>query len=242
MQPRLYTEFAEWFHLLTAPVDYAPEAAAYHRMFDTASGGTARTLLELGSGGGNTASHLKAWYTCTLVDLSPQMLALSRTINPDCEHLQGDMRDVRLGREFDCVFVHDAVEYMTTEADLRAAMATARAHCRPGGVALFVPDCVRETFAPSTDHGGHDGPDGRGLRYLEWTTDPGPGDTTYTVDFAYLLRDSDGAVHVEHDRHIFGVFPRGDWVRWMEGAGFAVRVEVMTDEGDTRDVFIGVAV
>ena len=118
------------------------------------------------------------------MDLSPRMLALSQTINPGCEHLEGDMRSVRLGREFDCVFVHDAVEYMTTEADLRAAIATARAHCRTAGVALFVPDSVRETFAPGTHRGGHDGPDGRGLRYLEWTTSPGPTDTTYNVDYA----------------------------------------------------------
>ncbi len=241
MQARLYTEFADWFHLLTAPADYAPEAGAYRRMIDEATGGSARTLLELGSGGGNTASHLKAWYTCTLVDFSPRMLALSQTINPECEHLEGDMRSARLDREFDCVFIHDAVEYMTTQADLRAAIATARAHCRSGGVALFVPDCVRETFAPGTDHGGHDGPDGRGLRYLEWTTSPGPTDTTYNVDYAYLLREPDGTVSVEHDRHVLGVFPRDDWVRWLEDAGFAVRIETMNDGDDKREVFIGTA-
>ena len=67
------------------------------------------------------------------------------------------MRTVRLGRTFDCVFVHDAVCYMTTEHDLRAAIATAAAHCRPGGVVLMAPDYVRETFRPGTDHGGHDG-------------------------------------------------------------------------------------
>ena len=72
--------FSHFVHLLTALADYAPEAAAYRRMIDQGTGRSARTLLELGSGGGNTASHLKAWYTCTLVDLSPRMLALSRTI------------------------------------------------------------------------------------------------------------------------------------------------------------------
>ena len=30
------------------------------------------------------------------------------------------MRNVRLGRTFDAVFVHDAIMYMTTEVDLRA--------------------------------------------------------------------------------------------------------------------------
>src|SRR5918993_593735 len=72
--------------------------------------------------------------------------------------------------------VQDAVLYLTSEDDLRLAMATAFVHCRPGGVALFAPDFVRETFAPATTHGGHDG-DGRALRYLAWIHDPDPADT-----------------------------------------------------------------
>ena len=87
------------------------------------------------------------------------------------------MRTLRLGRTFDAVLVHDAVMYMTTEADLRQAIETAYVHVRPGGVAVFAPDFVKETFKPSTDHGGHDG-DGRALRYLEWSFDPDPDDTT----------------------------------------------------------------
>jgi hypothetical protein len=129
------------------------------------------------------------------------------------------MRTVRLGRQFDAVFVHDAVVYMTSEADLRAAMKTAFVHCKPGGVALFVPDHTRDNFTSSTDHGGYDSVD-RGLRYVEWTWDPDPSDCTYTVDYAYLLRDRDGSVRVEHDRHIEGLFGRADWLRWVAEAGF----------------------
>ena len=102
-----------------------------------------REVLELGSGGGHVALHLKQRFAMTLVDLSEDMLAVSRRLNPECEHLQGDMRTVRLGRTFDAVFVHDAVDYMTTEADLRRAIETAFAHCRPGGIAVFVPDRPR---------------------------------------------------------------------------------------------------
>ena len=85
-------------------------------------------------------------------------------------------------------------------------METAFAHCRPGGAALFAPDHLRENFRTGTDYGGHDG-DGRAARFLEWTWDPDPLDTTYTVDYAYLLREADGSVRVEHDRHVEGLFP-----------------------------------
>jgi SAM-dependent methyltransferase len=221
--PRFYRDLAEWWPLLSAAADYAEEAAFYQQALVEACEGTARTVLELGSGGGNNASHLKARFAMTLVDPSPGMLAVSRELNPDCEHVEGDMRTVRLGREFDCVFVHDAVAYMTSEGDLRSAMETAYLHCRPGGAALFAPDHLRENFRPSTDCGGHDG-GGRGLRYLEWTWDPDPADSTYTVDYAFILRESDGSVHVEHDRHLEGLFAREDWLRLLRDAGFTAKV------------------
>ena len=239
--PRLYSDLASWFHLLTAPADYAAEAAFYRRVIESACAHPPRTLLELGSGGGNNASHLKAGFQLTLVDLSPGMLELSKTINPECEHLAGDMRSVRLGRLFDAVFIHDAIAYMTTGADLRAAIQTAFIHCKPGGVALFAPDCVRETFHPCTDHGGQDS-GGRALRYLEWTWDPDPGDSTYLVDFAYLLRDETGAVRVEYDRHELGLFSRQEWLHLIEEAGFGAKIvpfeDSPTDLGS--EVFLGI--
>jgi SAM-dependent methyltransferase len=195
-----------------------------------------RTLLELGSGGGNNASHLKRHYELTLVDVSPGMLRVSRRLNPECEHVEGDMRTVRLGRAFDAVFVHDAVTYMTSIEDLRASIETAFVHLRPGGIALFVPDCVREIFAATTEHGGHDR-DARGLRYLQWTYDPDPADSTYLVDYAYLLRDVDGSVRVEHDRHVNGLFARGEWLGLLADAGFSRRI--IRDPWD-REVFVAV--
>lgn len=107
--PRLYTDLASWFHLLTAPEDYAEEAAFYQQCILDASAAPPRTLLELGSGGGNMASHYKRRFESTLVDPAPGMLDLSRRLNPECEHVERDMRTVRLGRLFDVVFVHDAV-------------------------------------------------------------------------------------------------------------------------------------
>ena len=219
---RLYHELADWFHLLTAPEEYAEDAAHYRDVLRKLCAGTARTLLELGCGGGNNASYLKRWFTCTLTDLSPAMLEQSRKLNPECEHIAGDMRTLRLGRTFDLVFVHDAVMYLTELADLRALAATMMAHLRLGGGALVVPDFVRETFAPRTHHGGHDGDDGRAIRYLEWTRDPDPSDTHFEVDMVYLLREADGSVRIVHDPWCEGVFSIEEWYTVLEQAGFKV--------------------
>ena len=236
---KLYGDLAEWWPTFSSPSEYREEAAFFQRALIESCEPTPRTLLELGSGGGNNASHLKARFAMTLVDLSPHMLAVSRALNPECEHLEGDIRTVRLGRTFDAVFVHDAICHMTTEADLRAVMATAFAHCRPGGAALFAPDFVRETFVENIDHGGND-TDRGSVRFLQWTTDPDPSDTTYFVDFAILIREPAGTMRVEHDHHTYGLFPRAAWRRLLRAVGFEVQTKhaVLDDFG--RDLFVGV--
>jgi SAM-dependent methyltransferase len=227
----MYGELASWFHLVTAPADYAHEAEDVVRLLadhgvELGPANPDATLLELGSGGGNTASHLKARAHLTLTDIAPSMLALSMTLNPECEHVEGDMRTLRLGRTFDVVLLHDAVTYMTTEADLRAAMETAYTHLRPGGVVILIPDFTAETFQPRTEHGGHDGHDGRSLRYLEWTYDPNPLDTTVVTDYCANATGRRGCSTTGTSRGSFrerrgwdflSTLGSGPMSRWMRG-------------------------
>jgi hypothetical protein len=124
--------------------------------------------------------------------------------------------------------------YLTNEDDLLRAMETAYLHCRPEGAALLVPDYVLETFRPMTQHGGHDG-EGRGIRYLEWTYDPDPTDTTAVANFVYLLREANGSVRVEHEQHLFGLFRRAVWLRLLTDTGFVVRIE--NDKWE-REIFV----
>lgn len=260
IQPHLYTDLADWWPVLSQPADYEEEAGIFTRTIQQTLPG-ARTVLELGSGGGNNASFLKRQFAMTLVDRSPGMLAVSKRLNPELPHLEGDMRTVRLERDgqpmlFDAVFIHDAIMYMTTEDDLRRAIQTAAFHTRPGGMVLLVPDWVRETWRPTTDHGGHDGADviasypdpdprlaNRSLRYLEWTYDPDPTDTRYTVEYVYLLREAPDSVRCIYDRHEDGIFPRATWLRLMEEAGFQARAlpfDHSEVEPGMTEMFIGV--
>ncbi len=232
---RLYNELAAWWPLLSAPEEYAEEAQFVRAALVDACDATPLTVLELGSGGGNNAVHLKASFELTLVDVSEPMLDVSRGANPDCEHAAGDMRTVRLGRVFDAVFIHDAIMYMTSEDDLRRAIETAFVHCRDGGAAVFVPDFTRETFAPDTTHGGRDG-EREALRYLIWAYDPDPSDSVYVEHFSILLRDAGGSVTLEHEQHLFGLFGRDVWKRLMAGAGFEPQ---RLRDTFGRDVFVG---
>ena len=238
MQPLLYGSLVPWYRLVDPPEDHRDEAKSYEAALDGAISPRAETLLELGSGAGHNAFHLKRRFRCTLSDISEPMLGLSRELNPECEHVTGDMRSLRLGRTFDAVLVHDAVMYMTTEADLAAVAETAFVHTRPGGAAVFAPDSLRDTFREATAlleaNAGQ-----RSLRGLEWQWDPNPDDDVYEVDYCFLLRDG---THVEavHDRHREGLFTKATWVRVLESAGFVIGTfgRPRDDEGGEDEVFV----
>jgi SAM-dependent methyltransferase len=159
VKERLYDDIADWWPVISPPSEYAEEAELYVEMICASARRPVREVLELGSGGGNNASHMKHAFAMTLVEPADGMREISRNLNPECTHLPGDMRHVRLGQTFDAVFVHDAVMYMTTEDDLHAALQTVAAHLAPGGVALVAPDATVEMFSEATEHGGAE--DGR---------------------------------------------------------------------------------
>jgi len=240
--PRLYRDLSDWWPVLSIPKEYAEEAEFYRDALLNSARLPIQTLLELGSGGGNNASHLKKHFQMTLVDLSPGMLEVSRKLNPECEHLLGDMRSVRLERQFDAVFIHDAIAYMTSAEDLHRALRSAYVHCKPGGAALFAPDHTRETFKPYTDHGGFD-VGSRSLRYLEWVWDPDPAEPTYQFLMVYVLRQGGNEVQIIEDRHICGLFSQAEWLSMLAEVGFeghSLQMELSEIEPYCGKVFIGV--
>jgi SAM-dependent methyltransferase len=234
-QPKLYTELAGWWQLVSPTEDYADEAAFFEKLFRAEN---ARTLLELGSGGGNVAWFLKKDFALTLTDISGAMLAESKKQNPELEHIQGDMRMLRLGKAFDGVLIHDAIMYMTSEVDLRAALVTAYVHCKSGGVVVIAPDWVAETFEPQTTHEGVDVGE-RGVRYLEWIWDADPNDTRVNYELILALKEGD-ELRTVVDRQVVGVFPRATWLRLLKDVGFeAETVEDPSAGGERSEVFIG---
>lgn len=220
METLLYDQLVPFYHLLDPLSDHADEADEFGSVLRQAVPGAA-SLLELGAGAGHGAHYLKAGFErVTLSDISAPMLARSKALNPDCEHIVGDMRECRLGRTFDCIFIHDAIAYIASAEDLRATAATVLAHLRPGGAALLVPDCVKESFVEC--HETHAGDDGeRSLRCLSWSYDPDPKDETHLTDFAFLLREG-GEVRAVHDRHVYGLFSLDTWTAVFREAGLEV--------------------
>ena len=228
----LYNELAYLWPAISPPEDYAVEAEDWRRALRKYLGPGRHRLLELGVGGGHNLSHLTAEFDAVAVDVSPNMLELSRRLNPTVEHHMGDMRSFRLpGRAFDAVLVHDAICYMQTEDDLRAAFATARAHLRPGGLLLVAPDLVRDTYRPGMQLSWSTERDGVQITTEETVYDSDPSDTVVESHFTYTITER-GARRVERDIHVTGLFPIATWFALMEEAGFRTDRIPLPGDGD----------
>lgn len=221
---KLYSTLADWWYLLSSPDDYEEEAGLYWNAISKYKSDI-KTALELGSGGGNNAFHLKKYCQFTLADISAEMIEMSKRLNPECAHVVGDMRTINLNQVFDLVFIQDAIMYLTTEKELEQVFQVAKNHLKPDGLLFIAPDFFKETFKPSTECGGND-EEGRSIRYLEWTSDSDPTDNIVETEYVYLMRTG-GETTCERDTSIEGIFSKKTWEELLEKTGFTVSFELL---------------
>lgn len=234
---RLYGDLAHLWPLMSPPEDYADEGACLLGELRKRLGPGRARILELGTGGGHLLHHIAAGFDATAVDLSQSMLAHSRRLNPEVTHHVGDMRTVRLGETFDAVLIHDAIDYMTTEEDLRAAFTTARAHLRPGGLFIVIPDDYLETFTPPRVWHDTRRAGGAELTFVEYSTDIDPNDTQVETAYVFFFQE-DGALRVEVDQHTTGLFSIETWRRVLVEAGFEPEQVDYPHADDDRPMYL----
>jgi hypothetical protein len=113
------------------------------------------------------------------------------------------------------------VDYITGRGDLASVIETAYAHCRPGGIAVFVPDYLKDDFRKLTGSGGGDtDAAGRQASFTELTWDPDPAHDWVQAEYEFTLRDADGTVEVISETHQLGAFSREVWLSLLTAAGF----------------------
>ena len=238
--PRLYNELSYLWPLFSPPEDYADEKDTYLGIIREKLGPGRHTILELGVGGGHLLSHLTADHDATAVDISKDMLALSERLNPTVQHHLGDMRTVRLNATYDVVLIYDAIDYMLTEDDVEAALATARSHLNPNGLLLAAPDWFRETYPGKHTMHWHQDHGDTVLDVAEHLPNVPTNSTIVESTFVYTLRQGD-EVTLEEDHHTTGLFPRSTWFRLIQGAGFQVELLKVPscDYGYGGNLFVG---
>jgi SAM-dependent methyltransferase len=141
----VFGNYARYYDLLYKEKDYAGETSYIHDLLQQ-FGKNPKSILELGCGTGKHAMLLaEKGYAVAGVDQSEEMLAQARErlkslLNNKIELKLGDVRNVRLNKQFDAVIsLFHVMSYHITNADLCGAFETAKVHLKPGGIFIF--DC-----------------------------------------------------------------------------------------------------
>jgi ubiquinone/menaquinone biosynthesis C-methylase UbiE len=242
-QERLYKDLVWLWPIMSPPEDYVEEAEFLTNLIRRYSDHEPKTMLHLGCGGGHIDMTFKKHFAITGVDISPGMLAVARKLNPENVYAQGDMRNVSLDRLFDVALVYDAVNYMTTEADLKAVFETAYRHLSTKGIILTIVEQTPETFIQNKTKVQHRKKEDTELTYIEHFYDPDRSDSSYETIFVYLIRKRK-KLTVEIDKHICGIFPLQTWERLLRDVGFNARREAFQHSefspGEEFPILIGI--
>ncbi len=206
---KAYSELAWVESVVAPPVEFKEETLFFCEMIKQNSQVEVKTLLHLASGSGINDYTFKHHFRVTGVDISEDMLAIARDLNPEVAYEKGDMRYVKLGEHFDAVAIPDAIGYMQTFEDLRQAVSNARDHLNPGGV-LLVTALTKEQFQPNNF--AYTGTKGDvEVTVFENNYMPADKATTYEAVMVYLVRRR-GNLEIYTDRHVLGLFEMDVWL------------------------------
>ena len=210
-----YNDLAWTEDWLANPSDYEEEVLICVDLIKRTATEPPRTLLHLGSGAGGHDWIFKRHFTVTGVDISLGMLNKARITHPDIEYLEGDMRTLRLNRQFDAVVIPDSIDYMASLDDLRQAIQTAAAHLKTSGVLLVVAK-TEETF--QNNNFAYTGEkDGVHVTLFENNYLNPLLSSTYEATFVYLIRQQ-GELTIHTDRQVLGLFSQATWEKLFNDA------------------------
>ena len=139
------SDYAGAYDQLYRDKNYLKECELIDRLLRTYADGTIHSVLDLGCGTGNHAIPLaERGLSVVGVDRSDTMLqaarkkAAAQEVDGNVNFYEGDIRSFQMGHLFDASLMMFAVlGYQLDNADVLAALRTARQHLRAGGLFIF---------------------------------------------------------------------------------------------------------
>jgi len=240
-----YNQLAWTEDFLAEPADYEQEVAHYADMVRQHASPPVHTLLHLGCGAGGQDLFFKRNFSVTGVDLSIGMLDKARAKNPEIEYIEGDMRTIRLDRQFDAVVIPDSIDYIATMGGLQQVIHTAALHLRRGGVLLVVCSTAEQFRNNNFVYTGEKGDVHVTLFENNYTSPYAP--QTHEITLFYLIRQR-GQLKTYSEHIVAGLFPQASWEGVFKQAGltlysqdlFGSYDQYLFDDGEyTQTIFIG---
>lgn len=228
--------YADVYDALYADKDYAGECDLIEAIFAGRAAGV-RSVLDLGCGTGRHANLLaQRGYDVLGVDRSPHMIERARSAGDAATYAVADLRTFRTDRRFDAALMMFAVlGYQLEDADVLAALRTARVHLVDAGLLLF--DCW---YGPAVMH---QRPSDR-VKTVETSDGPVRREARSTLDVSRrririafdVERGVAGTAGRSRETHEVRFFFAEDIERFLSATGFELlRIGVMPEFGRDPD-------
>lgn len=234
-----YSALGRWFEYLNGDCDYEKWSQYLIKLLKERGAG--KTGLDVGCGNGYfTRALIRAGYTVTGVDISPQMLDTAQKISLSegvrAEFILGDIAKLKSQSKVDfCIAVNDCINYVPADR-LNNAFSHVFACLKRGGVFIF--DISTPRKLKNTIGNNLFAEDGDELTYLWFNTLK---DDRVEMDFTLFEREKDGKYSRYDEKHIQYIHEEDTILSALSRAGFEGYSEghLGLDKGD-RITFIGV--
>jgi len=219
----MYDEFAGVYDTLMDDYDYDAWSAHYLALIRGALGELPVRCVECACGTGSlTVRFAATGMKMVGVDLSAAMLRRAeekaRKWGVEAAFVRQDMKKLTLPRRVGAVLATcDGVNYLTTEADVRAFFAAAYEALLPGGVLCF--DCSSRHKLEEAMGDSFFGEERDGLAML-WQNTLNKESHVLTMDVTFFLREEDGRYRRFREEHHQRAHSEQEMLAWLRDAGF----------------------
>lgn len=163
----------------------------------------AKTVLEVASGTGTVLEGLVSDYEVSGVDLSPEMVAVSKEKLSGVDIRVGDMTDFNFKKKFDVVLcVYDSINHLPEWRQWEATIANAHKHLNDNGILIFDFNTIEQL-----DRLANDPPYGREIGTDYMIMDIRDEGSRYNWDVKVFEKNEDGRFTLHQDNIYEVSFP-----------------------------------
>lgn len=219
----MYDDFAGIYDTLMDDYDYDAWSAHYIALMQNETGLRQPRIVECACGTGSLSVRFaRAGLHVTGVDLSNAMLRRAeekaRRWGVEAAFVRQDMKKLSLTRRVDAVLATcDGVNYLTSEADVKAFFSAAYASLRPGGRLCF--DCSSRHKLEETMGDSFFGEERDGIAVL-WQNRLQRDAHILDMDVTFFVREEDGRYRRFREQHRQRAHSEQEIRTWLCECGF----------------------
>lgn len=240
-EQELYRKFARYYDLIYQWMDYRGESEFIEMAVERYKTSEGAELLDVACGTGGHAHYLNESFQVTGFDINPEMLSIAQEKLPEMEFIHGDMKEMKLEREFDVIIcLFSAINYNTNLNELYETIKRFYDHLKLGGIFIFDLGFCTENWE-----------EGRmlvdavveGDLQLARISQSRLQEGVFNANFVFLVKE-DGKMDFEIDQHQIGVFSTLDVKKTLKNIGFDCHIysgyndQEWDEESGERPVFV----